>query len=441
MKTTDLGELMRAATDDLETTPDFARQVILGGRRRKQRRRVMVAAGALAVIAAIGSTTIMTLGDGPTISAADERLEAPTMGDLAGDQAFLNEVVAAWREGLPLAPEAALGFYNAPQGDPHVYWAGNTPAGRAAIVLQQVQVPDNGQIPTGKTGTRTAEGLVAIDAEDGKLKLVGTRPASLELLGWSSFYKFGDGTRTMLIVDEGKPLYYSFEFSGAKERPKWHRAESRDGVALVSIPKDANERGAVAYQGDQPPAVVDWKRVPYDFYAERMTFADEYLAKRLTEHPTFRTSLLPWQEAWVIGQHRELQSPADRDLLRARGVPQFIGSNYVSVWAIFAGLDDGRTVVLEETQSPTGTPQLIAFLLTSDGVNLSSADGGPVDRNAVLPVKFRIPEGGGWIVAQQGQTLSYRTSPNGQWQDAGKDAALLPDNAVEVKVGEEIVQL
>ena len=114
---------------------------------------------------------------------------------------------------------------------------------------------------------------------------------------------------------------------------------------------------------------------------------------------------------------------------------------------VFARLDDGRTVALQETQNRTGMPELTVLVIrppdnTTTMDNIGSVGSvGAADQGAVLPVRFRIPSGGGWIVADKGKQLSYRTAPDGEWQDAGRDAALLPDNATEVKVDGETVPL
>lgn len=446
MNTTELTELMRGATDGLEPPPDFVSQVLQGGRRRRLRRRVATMASAVVVVVtAVVAGLVVALPGAQPVPIVDERLTAPTKGDLATDQAFLDEVATVWRNDLSIAHEAATGVYDHRLGDPHVYWAGNTPAGRAAIVLQQVEVQDNGQVPTSETGTRTAEGLVAIDPVDGVLKLVSTRVPGEPELGMAVFYNFGPGNQTMLIVDEGKPLYYSlhyaFQYFGGNTTPdvEWHPVQPSDGVAFVSITFPANPQAAVAYQGDSPPATVDWAKIKGDFHVKRVAIASEYLGLRLTD-PSFRTSLLPWQETWDVGTPLDLSS-AERDRLRGRHDPWVLGGGpgYEGMWAIYVGLPDGRRVVLKEIQSQNGTPQL--FVITWLTAETSSpAEVGPVDRNAVLPVKYHIPDNG-WIVAQRGQSLSYRTTPDGQWQDAGRDAALLPDDAVEVKVGDQVVPL
>jgi hypothetical protein len=381
---------------------------------------------------------------GQQTGALNERLLASTKGELAGDQAFLTEVVTAWRDGLSVAPAAASGDYDDRLGDPHVYWAGNTPAGRAAIVLQEIQVDDS------EVAKRTVEGLVAIDPDDGKLKLVSTQARGEGQLGMTDFYKFGADDATLLVVDEGTPLYYTHEFAhpglvtgDMTPEIEWHTVQATDGVALVSIPA-GKVFPTVAYQGNQPSSAIDWATLSPTFFDTGIATASRFLAARLAD-PDFRTSFLPWTEAWQIGTPLDL-SPAEcaarlGETLENPGLPR---SDYEGQWGILAALPDGRQVALREQQSRDGGPQLVGMIQKDVGGGESIGTvihGGAIDRNAVLPVKYRVPEGGGWIVAQRGQTLSYRTTPEGQWQDAGKDSALLPDNAVEVKVGDQVVQL
>ncbi len=78
------------------------------------------------------------------------------------------------------------------------------------------------------------------------------------------------------------------------------------------------------------------------------------------------------------------------------------------------------------------------LLRADDSVERVWRAGTPV-RNAVLPVTVDLPGRDGWVVAAQGQVLSYRTGAD--WRAAGSDAALLPEGTVEVKVGETPVEL
>ncbi len=81
---------------------------------------------------------------------------------------------------------------------------------------------------------------------------------------------------------------------------------------------------------------------------------------------------------------------------------------------------------------------LFALLFRADGT-LDRVQRGPaVDFGSPLPVRVRLPDGQGWVVASsQYLGIAYRTSDPGDWQEAqtGSQAALLPDAAVQVRVG------
>ncbi|MGR6322486.1 hypothetical protein Q2K19_13175 [Micromonospora soli] len=50
-----------------------------------------------------------------------------------------------------------------------------------------------------------------------------------------------------------------------------------------------------------------------------------------------------------------------------------------------------------------------------------------------MPVRLQLPDNQGVLVAAEGAALSYRIG-DGQWQDAGRNAALLPANITDVRV-------
>lgn len=444
MNTTELTEHLRGATAALEPPPGFAADVLRGGRRRRTRRRLTVAASVLAVVAVAGTATVVTLREDAAAPVADARLTAPTTGDLAGDQAFLDEAREAWHDGLPYAPEAARGYYDDKRGEPHVFWAGDTPAGHAAIVLQQMYVHPTGEVP--ENGLRTAEGLVAIDPVDGRLKLVGTRLIGWDEPGRADYYRFGPEDRTLLIVDHGQPVHYSIdtalvdrEDGGRGIRYDWERAEPDGDVAIVTIPADRDPRSVVAFQGDDPPELLPVENVTY----ERMS-ASTYLSLRLADPAhRMRSSLLRWGDSlWEVGEPLGLQKGVVDVKWGAYRYAPGEPDVAVGAWTIVAGLPDGRIVILKERQRGGAEPRLVARVAPSPVTEtMTLVDGGTVDSDAVLPVRFHVPDGGGWIVADKGKELSYRTSPDAPWQKAGRDAALLPDNVTEVVSGDHYVRL
>ena len=455
MNTDELTEHLHKATDGLEPPEGFAETVLRGGRRRRGRRRMVVAASVVAVAAVATSATVVALRDAPSqVQTGDPRLTLPTRGDLAGDQAFLDQALDTWRRDLTYAHEASFGYYDDRRGEPRVLWAGNTPAGRAAVVVQQVYVHERTQAQPQDRGLQVAEGLVAIDPADGKLKLVDTAYIGAQEPTWADYYKFGPGDRTMLIVDYGKPLHYSFTVvqEGETGTRTWQRAQPSDGVALVDIPENYSPVATAAYQGDDPPTIMSPTVVvvgPDDPLPSlprlhvRST-ASNYLANRLTD-PDYRkpeVKLLKWgNSTWEFGAPPRM-SDVERDSIWGlhHSAPDW---SHQSQWDVTAALPDGRLVILKETQAADSQVPRLTVMVSSDHhtTEVDMVDGGPVDSSQVLPVRFHIPDGGGWIVADKGKALSYRTSDGGEWTDAGRDAALLPDDAVQVKVDGQVVTL
>ncbi len=442
MNTTELTEHLRSATDGLEPPPGFADVVLLGGRRRRARRRLTVAASVVAVVAVATAATVVTLREDAAVPVADVRLTQPTKGDLAGDQAFLDEARRVWERDLPSAPEARDRYYDDVRGEPHVFWAGDTPVGRAAIVLQPVFVHPNSQVT--EEGPRTAEGLVAIDPGDGELKLVNTRVIGAEgRPGQAVYYRFGPDDRTMLIVDRGRPLHYDtapeFVDDVRAIRFDWQRVQPEGGVAVVTAPAGRGEVSAMVYEGADPPAQLSVAETPVV-----PTAASIWLHLRLPD-PSYRlrSAGLAWGDVmWQVGEPLGM---SEERVDAMWGYYRYYPTTFdviTSLWTIAARLPDGRVVIVKERQSGTAAPRLVAEIAANVAATETvRVDGGPVSADVTLPVRFRVPDGGGWIVADKGEELSYRTSPDEPWQKAGRDAALLPEDAKEVLVGDRFVRL
>lgn len=444
MNTTELSELLHAATDGLEPPADFARHVLAGGRRRRLRRRLTAVASAVAAVAVAAAGTAV-LNHEPEVSAAEKLLNTPTKGALAGNRAFLNDVVRAWEDGLPIAQEARFRYYDDLRGDPHIVWAGDTPVGRAAVVVQQTYVHRDYWVHD--DGMRIAKGLVAIDPADGRLKLVATLSpnAGTDAV---SYFMFGPMDRTLLIVDEGQPLYYSTNSQDAEAgeiqlggpfKPEWKRVRATDGAAVVQIaihPGAGQVQHIVAYQGDHPPTVVDFTTESIRNYQSTGPHLEHVLPD-----PHYRLPLpnfFPWKDRWTLGTP---VSGVDADELVFNARPR--GTWQITAWVPDRVVVLQETMVIKESSERDSKGSVLSVMTRGTGQNDANAevfDVGLVDHDAVLPIKYRLPDGAGWVVARKGEPLSYRTQ-GGQWQDAGTDAALLPDNAVEVKVGDRTVKL
>jgi hypothetical protein len=401
-----------------------------------------MAASALVVVAVALAGTVVALNREPEVDTAGMLLNRPTQGALAGDRAFLNDVIDIWESQLTYADEARYRLYDDLRGAPHVIWAGDTPAGRAAVVVQQTYLHKDYWVHA--EGVRTVKGLVAVDPEDGKLKLVATQSPMTDVPEAATYFRFGRLDRTMLFLDEGKPIYYSAtatDGSANSFRPEWQRLRTHDGVALMSDqpdPEPGSVRYFIAYQGDQPPEVVNHNTRLLLGSASAGAYLDHQLGD-----PDYRLPIpnfFAWQDKWTLGKPI---TGVNTESLAFNASPR-------SKWQITAWTHD-RVVFIQETMIIRHDSEL-----DSQGSVLSVAVGGIgldnvdtvgdtdhdlIDHDALLPIKYHIPYGDGWVVANKGKPLAYRTTPDGQWTDAGKDAALLPDNAIQVKVGEDVVTL
>src|SRR6266498_2991349 len=204
MDTAELTRALHEATVDLAVRPGFTGAVVRGGRRQQTRRRLTIATGITAVTALAGASTYASWPNpSPSneIQTGDPRLAQPTHGDLAADHDFVHSAARLWRDGLASSWDASRGIFDDLRGAPHVYWAGNTPAGPAAIVLQQAYFHPHGDLsPSDFNRLATVSGLIAKRPDDGPLRLVATHYDSVKDHS-AGAYLFGPGDRTLLVVD------------------------------------------------------------------------------------------------------------------------------------------------------------------------------------------------------------------------------------------------
>ncbi|MEH1124385.1 hypothetical protein [Micromonospora sp. CPCC 206061] len=438
MNTTErVNRAMWDATDRLRLAPDFADRVVRGGRRRVRRARVQGVALAVAVAMAGGGATVAwrDATAGPAV-VADYRLLQPTGGDLAGDARVIEQVVRAWRDGLRHS-ESGDGAVAALRGEPHVYWAGTTKGGPAAVVVQ-----------AGARRDRVAmAGLVATDPVSKEFRLVGEESVAH---GVSWVYAFGPEDRTLLAVDPGVPLYISMApVTGpdGKVSRDWRRMSTMDGVALAEVPAGGDPRDVRVLARQAPPAARERDPAGLHPVREASQYVEQAVARGgpvpayLPINPTRADSAgLSWENRSVDGPTRVGRPTQVTDdggiLLRAVGesgyVDPLIEIHGSGRWEVVAGLPDGRTALLSEIFGASDPALVFAVLLDATGAVDAVIPGGAADRDAPVPVRVRLPDGQGWIVAAYGSSLAYRTA-GGAWVEVGQDAALLPDTAAEVR--------
>jgi hypothetical protein len=424
------------ATDRLRLAPDFADRVVSGGRRRVRRSRVRGVAIALAVVMAGGGATVAWRDATGTVIVADHRLAQPTAGDLAGDAGLIERAVRAWHVGLPYAhsgEEAVAAL----RGEPHVYWAGTTKAGPAAVVVQE----------GARRGHVGIVGLVATDAVSRSFRLLGEYPEA-DGLPW--VFAFGPDDRTLLALDPGLPLYVSMAAVSGPDGTvtrSWRPMDLADGVALTEVPAGGDATDVRVMARQVRPGARERDSTGHYWVQKTSQYVEEADAVRAgVDTATVTTvpdidGLLPWNNRDVNGPVRIGRSTQVNDdgglFSRAVGESRFldplISIHGAGWWEVIAGLPDGRTALLSEIYQESDPGLVFAVLLDATGAVDAVIPGGPADRDAPVPVRVRLPDAQGWLVAAYGSSLAYRTPGGGAWVEAGRDAALLPDTATEVR--------
>jgi len=450
--TTRLTTAMREATDGLEPPEDFTAAVLRGGRRRRTRGRVAIGAVVTGVVAA----AVVTAAAVPHRLAAPppggqpeqpklEQILVRSGGDLIHDRDTVRLARTAWQESVDTTYLNDFGYLSQRQGEPHVYWAGTTPAGPSAIVTQTVVLPTNDNVaPTDRGRQVVAVGLlVTSPGAKRELELVGVQLDG-DQNGHGGYFLFPDN-RTVLGIepdDDGMALFVSpvttIGTDGRSRRP-WTELPAHDGVSYVRLPHPANPRNVrlvVSEAGGDPNAGEQkiGAHIP-------LLLTTDYLAEREGIHVD---NDLSWPSGSIpVGEKHKLpRSPANLfgTALRESGLPDPTSfEDTAGRWLVVAGMADGRTMIVGSYQELDNPAYLFTVLVRADG-SVEKVTRGPVaDPDAVLPVGVRLPDGQGWVVAAVGHQL--RHNAGGAWSAPVADAALVPDASTDVRVDGQDVTL
>ncbi|MBP2323206.1 hypothetical protein JOF56_003591 [Kibdelosporangium banguiense] len=438
MNTEELRAALHGATAELETAPDFAGKVVRGGARRVRRRRLVVAGVAAATALAVGGTAVFgwqSLSE-PAQVATDPRLDQPTRGDLAKDTAFLSEAVQVWEKAMPDLVRNGVPAPRRVTGRPHVYWAGNTPAGRAAIVMQSAQ---DFALP----GRETIRVLIGIDVRTGMLGMLATYSQPVEGPGNDHAFRFGPGLRTVLAIEQDQPLSLSAKADYDKSPKRtWQPMAPADGVVLAQLPDGIGAE-------DPAVAVGDPGQVNFPENVVLFIVVDDGSTAISPRRPRRG---LPWNNP---GESHMMWAGIEPDRWRdkAAAVSRFNAavrisplmdratppSNDSSSWYLTVGLSDGRMAVVSEYQAPNEAQARI-YVVTRKSADVSQRGirgvslVGPADPTKLLPVLAQLPDNEGWVAAAKDTKLSYRTTVDGPWQGERAESLLAPVGTVQILV-------
>ncbi|MFI6240060.1 hypothetical protein ACIBEF_09310 [Micromonospora sp. NPDC050795] len=406
MNDSDVRGILHRATDDLVSPPGLLAEVRRGGRRRVVRRRALLAAVCAAVVAVPVAGVLDLPGDAGDTRAASPLLDQPARGDLATDQGYLRQVREVWQRRIKEVGDRT-------RGEPHVVWAGVTPAGPAAYVAHA-------------TAHGTTVGFVEPTAGGPRVRTL-TQATDSETDGLEQAVLLGSQRDVLLVLDFGQPVEFSAQLrsmpDGKVERT-FEPVVFRDGAAVLSVPP---QRTKVTVALTRTP-VQRQNAIHIDGTSE-ILFAGKQDRSAI---PMLRHTLPGAEQVWGTDPAAaQVNAPIEAlaEYIDPVGVHTHNGSPLL--W-VYGATPDGRRLLVETVQYDDGPSRVIA-LLAGKYLPFEAVASTNADWSAPLPVRLRLPDDQGVLVAAVGSALSYRIG-DGQWQDAGADAALLPATATEVRV-------
>jgi hypothetical protein len=435
---------MRSHTADLLPAPTLVEDTLRGGARRRLRTRLAIAGAPVLVVAAVlgGVTVLPVIGGGgsdaakATLSAFDEELLARrTQGDLAGDRSYLQAATAAWRRNYRTSRNADRGIFEHLIGEPKVLWAGRTTVGPAAVVGQAADLRNHEDIQLDHEGPALLYGFVGPDGHGGATVVADAYPVPGAPTEEAAL--IGAGRTVLLVLYRGRPVDVSvgrvYHPDGRVDRGWQPVRFPASGVAVLDLPA-----------GTPPGTVALRPRGPgYVGVGNVAAATDPIVVGSATR--------LRWSDpdglrpVWLVGPDPASgwggQPPdagvAEDALTKDLGnrVSQLypdVSSSMGSSWYAAGRTADGSRLVAGEIVLDTDPSHVYATLRAPGGTVTAASV--VVHKDAATPVLLQLPRGQGWLVAQRGAQLRYRTAAGGAWVDAGHNAALLPATAVAVQV-------
>ncbi|MFC0624757.1 hypothetical protein [Kribbella deserti] len=437
MTETELHSRLTASVADVEPPNDLIDRVRAGGSKRLRRQRISAVATVAVAVLAIGGVLTAGVGlerfDSQADAAANARttiatddpyayfLNKPTKGDLANDAKYLDEVLRAWHKSHGRSANKDRGIFDHLKGEAHVVWAGNTPAGRAAMVIQRAELRHHDNIQLSREGLFTLAGFVGMGA-DGKATVVDDAYPAPGVGAPPMAFVVGSGRggvdqKALVVLDTGTPkvgvsMQREYPATGGSTRT-YQSVTFQGGAAVVPLAPGAtalsirvsrlpaNEAGRIAVAAGPAgnPASVE-QRLWVDA-------ADEH----------------GWPAAPGLTEFTQAEREAFAAAVQKASDPATFVSAF-SMWHAYATTPNGDRVVVGEF-ALDGDPTRVFAHITSPGGRSKVVGAGIPWRNDPLPVRVQLPEGQGWLVAGRGAELSFQHK-DGTWSSPMTNALLVP---------------
>ncbi|WP_026421401.1 hypothetical protein [Actinokineospora inagensis] len=417
MDTTELARAMRAATAEIRPDPAFVPAVLRGAWRRRLRRRIAITVALTAVVAATGTLTVTVLRvsaqDGQdnqgVAMVTDPVYVTPARGQLASDETFTEAATAAFSNQLPVPASSRL-------GQPHVYWAGATDAGKIAVVMQPVH-------QAGEAGWR-GEGVVGVLTGSQPKLVVATRFTAADLVtGLMFLYGPGDKTALALSQSPTAPMVSPNWIVADDNRGRryWDPMVDGDGAWWTRVPDPTAGLRVVA--GD-----------PNSTYQElRVVRAAKWPADPVQAPVTPEPDPTPPVALTFPGTDQAQLEGDIRSQLTDAGFLDPLARSFRVECVVDADLPTGLKVTAVEI-SGDSPDHNVYLAVRGDGGNNTWTYGNPVTPGSHLLVRARLPEDAGWLLAARNTHLRYRTDPDQPWQDAGDEVAWVPAAATQAEL-------
>jgi hypothetical protein len=436
----DLRAGLRAYTADVTAAPDLAATVARSAGGRRSGRRIALVAAPVAVVAVVAAAVLVAYASRPapqpaatSLTAAERALLAgPTRGDLAGNHAYLAAVVAAWERSHRSSQNADRGIFDHLLGRPTVVWAGSTPVGRAAYVVQAADLRNHGNVQLDHEGPAVLWGFVGPDRQGNPTVVSDGYPVPGSPDEDAAF--LGADRSVLLVVGRETPVEVSwgatYTADGDADR-NWRPVTFTDGVAVLTRPAAVRPQAASLRIG--PDHGVSWPGNPEDPPADGVyRQPDNRLqwASADGRRPVFGVGDRP-AAAWPGGRLPDAGLAEvgldGATITRLDDVTSTSGSLGYSLWFAAGRTPDGRRLLAGEISIDDDPARVYAVVGLGPNAVVSAA---PVRTGAAVPVLLSLPDGQGELVAAKGKTFTW--TEHGTTRTAS-NAALVPAGSSDLR--------